>query len=103
MRRFVPVSVLMLAGSLYSTAGLADSCHGPSAPSSFPEPATATEQDILAAQQKVKQYLSDMESALKCFDAQHNDQAHNNAVDEMQRTAAKFNGVLRAYRARQNS
>jgi hypothetical protein len=82
---------------------LAESCHGPSAPTSFPEPSTATEQDILAAQQSVKQYLSDMESALKCMDAEHNDTAHNNAVDDMQKVATKFNGVLRAYKARQKA
>ena len=51
----------------------------------------------------MKQYLSDMESALKCLDAQHNDQAHNSAVDDMQKTASKFNSVLRAYKARQKA
>jgi hypothetical protein len=82
---------------------MADTCHAPSAPSNFPEPVTATEQDILAAQQSVKQYLTDMEATLKCFDAAHNDSAHNMAVDDMQKTASKFNSVLRAYRARQKA
>jgi hypothetical protein len=90
-------------GCLGATAVLADSCHGPSAPTNFPEPSTATAQDILQAQQSVKQYLSEMESAIKCMDAQHNDLAHNNAVDDMQKTATKFNGVLRAYKARQKT
>jgi len=100
MHRIVPVLVLAFMGSLGATAVFADSCHGPSAPTNFPEPSTATEQDILSAQQSVKQYLSEMELALKCMDAQHNDQAHNNAVDDMQKTASKFNSVLRAYKAR---
>jgi hypothetical protein len=51
----------------------------------------------------MKQYLSDMESALKCMDAAHNDVAHNNAIDDMQKTAAKFNTVLRAFKARQKA
>jgi hypothetical protein len=90
-------------GSLGARVVWADDCHGPSAPINFPEPSTATAQDILAAQQSVKQYLSAMEAAIKCMDAQHNDQGHNNAVDDMQKTATKFNVVLRAYKARQKA
>jgi hypothetical protein len=103
MRGIVPVLIFAAVGSLYATAGLADSCHGPSAPSAFPDPATATEQDILAAQQSVKQYLTDMESVLKCVDSAHNDRAHDAAIDDMQKTAAKFNTVLRAFKARQKA
>jgi hypothetical protein len=44
-----------------------------------------------------------MEAALKCFDAEHNDTAHNTAVDDMQKTATKFNTVLRAFKARQKT
>jgi hypothetical protein len=101
MSRLIPLLVLASAASLYSATGLADSCRGPSAPTNFPEPATATADDILAVQQSVKQYLSDMELALKCMDAAHNDHAHDLAVDDMQKTAAKYNSVLRAYKARQ--
>ena len=101
MHKIVPVLVLASMGSLGASAVLADSCHGPSAPINFPEPSTATAQDILSAQLSVKQYLSEMESALKCLDAQHNDQARNSAIDDMQKTATKFNSVLRAYKARQ--
>ena len=104
MRGIVPLLILTAAGSLYATTGLADSCHGPSAPTTFPDPSTATAEEILAAQQSVKQYLTDMESLLKCVDAAgHSDLAHNIAVEEMQRTAAKFNTVVRAYRSRQKA
>jgi hypothetical protein len=103
MRRINVCLMIAATASLYANLSLADACHGPSAPTNFPEPATATEQDILAAQQSVKQYLSDMESALKCMDAAHNDVAHNSAVDDMQKTAARFNGVLRAFKARQKA
>jgi hypothetical protein len=102
MRGIAPLLILA-AGSLYATTGLADSCHGPSAPSVFPDPSTATEQDILAAQQAVKQYLTDMESVLKCVDSVHNDSAHNAAIDDMQKIATKFNTVLRAYRSKQKA
>ena len=103
MRGIVSVLIFAAVGSLYATAGLADGCHGPSAPSAFPDPATATEQDILAAQQSVKQYLTEMESVLKCMDSAHNDSAHNAAIDDMQKTATKFNTVLRAYRSKQKA
>ncbi len=103
MPKIAPLLICTLAGSLYSVAGFADGCRGPTAPTNFPEPSTATADDILAAQQSIKQYLTDMEAALKCMDAAHNDQAHNNAVDDMQKTATKFNTVLRAYKARQKA
>jgi hypothetical protein len=103
MRGIVPLLIFAAAGSLYATTGLADSCHGPSAPSTFPDPSTATEQDILAAQQTVKQYLTEMESVLKCVDSAHNDSAHNAAIDDMQKIATKFNTVLRAYRSKQKA
>ncbi len=103
MRRTFTSSILATIVGLCACPCLADSCSGPSAPTDFPEPATATEQDILAAQQSVKQYLNDMESTLKCIDAKHNDVAHNSVVDDMQKTAAKFNSVLRAFRARQKA
>jgi hypothetical protein len=103
MRRIIPLLIFASAASVYSVTGLADSCHGPSAPTNFPEPSTATADDILAVQQSVKQYLTDMEVALKCLDAAHNDHARDLAVDDMQKTAAKYNSVLRAYKARQKS
>ena len=103
MRGIVPLLILAAVGSLYATTGLADNCHGPSVPTNFPDPSTATEQDILAAQQSVKQYLTDMETVLKCVDSAHNDSAHNTAVDDMQKIALKFNTVLRAYRSKQKA
>jgi hypothetical protein len=103
MRGIVPVLIFAAVGSSYATASLADNCHGPSAPSTFPDPTTATEQDVLAAQQSIKQYLTEMESVLKCMDSAHNVAAHDAAVDDMQRTATKFNTVVRAYRSKQKA
>ncbi len=103
MRKLIPLLILAIAGSVHSTTTPADDCHGPNAPSEFPEPSTATEQDIITAQQAVKKYLSDMESALKCMDALHNERARDMAIDDMQKIASKFNTVLRAFRARQKA
>jgi hypothetical protein len=103
MRRVVTVTLAAAVGCLCALPGVADMCQSPAPPSAFPEPSTATERDILAAQDSVKKYLTDMESVLKCMDAAHNDHARNLAVDDMQHVAAKFNTVLRAFRARQQT
>ena len=103
MRRFVWVSILVIAGNLSSMTGLANACQVPIAPANFPEPSTANAQDMLAAQQAVKHYLSDMESALKCMEAKNDDNARDSAVDDMQKTASKFNSVLHAFRAREKA
>jgi hypothetical protein len=100
MRKFLCTALLSLSGCTYALKAHAD-CHGPTAPNTFPQSATATEQEILAAQQSVKQYLSQMESVLKCLSDAHMDQSRDMAIDEMQKVAAKFNTLLRAYKARQ--
>jgi hypothetical protein len=94
-------SVVLIAGCFCAALSHADSCKGPTAPAGFPDSSTASEQDMLAAQQSVKKYLADMEDSLKCLNASHNESAYNHALDDMQKTAATFNTLLRAYRARQ--
>jgi hypothetical protein len=101
MPRVAIVAAMTIVGCLASAVSRADICHSPNAPSVFPEPATASDADIVAAQLDVKKYLSDMESSLRCMTATHDDSGYNHAVQDMQRIAATFNGVLRAYRARQ--
>jgi hypothetical protein len=103
MRRVVTGALLATVGCLCAFPGVADVCQSPAPPTAFPEPSTANERDILAAQDSVKKYLMDMETVLKCMDAAHNDRAHNLAVDDMRQVAAKFNTVLRAFRARQQT
>jgi hypothetical protein len=101
MSRVAIVAALIIAGCLCAAASQAETCQRPSVPDNFPEPATASDADIVAAQVYVKKYLADMEDSLKCLNASHNDSGYNQAVDDMRRTAASFNGLLRAYRARQ--
>ena len=103
MRRVVTVAFLATVGCLCALRAVADGCQSPAPPTAFPEPATANERDILAAQDSVKKYLSDMETVLKCMDAAHSDRARNLAIDDMRQVAAKFNTVLKAFRARQQT
>ncbi len=103
MRFMVSSLILASAGSLLSSVSLADACRGPNAPDKFPDATTASQADMVAAQQSVKQYLSDMESVLKCMESAHQGQAHDQAIEDMKKVAAKFNAVLHAYRAKQNT
>ncbi len=79
---------------------------------SIPDGATATNEDMLAGQALVKQYMAEMEAYLDCLDKDEaNDpekqspeakalhvQRHNTAVDAMESVAAKFNEQIRAYK-----
>lgn len=103
MRSIVSSLVLVAVGILSSSLSLADACRGPNAPDNFPDATTASQADMVAAQQSVKQYLSDMESVLKCMESAHQDHAHDQAVEDMKKVAAKFNAVLHAFRAKQSA
>jgi hypothetical protein len=100
MRRLI-LAVPLSVGQLTAFSCLGAVCIPPPAPRGFPSPETATEQEIATVRIAVKRYLADMENTLECFDAAHQDYAHNMAVDDMERTAAKFNALLRAFRTHQ--
>ena len=72
-------------------------CPSPKEPTGFPDAAVATDADMLAAQQTVKQYLAAMEERLKCLG--ENVSSHNSAIDQMQKVAGQFNATFRAYRS----
>jgi hypothetical protein len=103
MRLIAPVLILASVGTLLTSVSYADSCHGPNAPENFPDASSASQADMVAAQQSVKQYLTEMESVLKCMETAHQDHALDLAVQDMKKVAAKFNAVLHAYRARQGA
>jgi hypothetical protein len=103
MRLIAPVLILASVGTLPTSVANADSCRGPNAPENFPDASTANQADMVAAQQSVKQYLTEMESVLKCMETAHQDHAHDVAIEDMKKVAAKFNAVLHAYRARQGA
>lgn len=84
-------------------------CVLPPPPSKIPDGNTATEQEMLAAMQTLKQYDGDVNVYLKCleFEAKQNrvsrseqERLHNNAVDQLQRIANKFNEQVRVFKAR---
>ncbi len=100
MARTLAAMILILTGGMATTGAWAGSCESPSEPAGFPDPGRATEPEMVAAQQGVKQYLSGMEARLKCLEAAKETDRYNDAVAQMQKVAGKFNAVVRAYRTR---
>ena len=81
-----------------------------------PDGSSATEQDMLSGQKRVKAYMAEMEDYLKCLDDEsmalgdavtdeqrqlHVDR-HNAAVEAMESVANAFNEQIRAYKAVNN-
>jgi hypothetical protein len=109
-----------LVGSLLVAAGLGlgslaaqAACNYP-AEVPVPDGKTATEAEMNAAGQAVKQYMAEMEAYLACLDAEHaalppeqqtpeakslTVKRHNAAVDSMESLAARFNEQVRAYKS----
>lgn len=88
-----------------------------------PNGASATKEEMLAAQKTVKTYVADMEAYLDCIleeekaaraaiedltpevEQQREDmltKKYNAAVDEMETVAARFNTEVQAYKSRDN-
>jgi hypothetical protein len=102
-----------LLATIASGYGLAAAaCEAP-APVAMPDGATATREQMLAAQQEVRAYQAAMNEFVACIDSElqgEGEQApeefkslmvsrHNAAVTEMEGVAAAFNDQLRAFRA----
>jgi hypothetical protein len=102
-----------LLATLASGYGFAAAaCEAPS-PVAMPDGATATREQMLAAQQEVRAYQAAMNEFVACIDSElegEGEQApeefkalmvsrHNAAVTEMEGVAAAFNDQLRAFRA----
>jgi hypothetical protein len=102
---------ILLAVALAYAASLpahAD-CVLPPAPSKIPDATTANEQDMISAMQTLKEYNGDVDTYTKCleFEAKQNrlshmdeEKMHNNAVETLQKIAAKFNEQVRAFKAK---
>jgi hypothetical protein len=101
-----------LLAALSSGYGFAAAaCEAP-APVALPDGATATREQMLAAQQEVRAYQAAMNEFVACIDSElegEGEQApeefkslmvsrHNAAVTEMEGVAAAFNDQLRAFR-----
>ena len=117
------LSGLLLIG-LLSTAFAHAECIYPKAPSSIPDGATATEQEMITGMKEVKEYNAQVTAYLNCLDMEMQarldaagadapaDQVaqikaiqakrHNAAVDELEAHAARFNEQVKAFKARTN-
>jgi len=92
MMRFVSVAILCAMGS---TPVLA--CEKPKAPSSIPDGATASKEDMLAAKKAVDAFRSGMEEYLAC---EKNFANLDAAQNELAKVADLFNQQIRAFKAR---
>jgi hypothetical protein len=99
---------LALIASAFTLPAFAD-CALPTAPTKVPDGATAVEADMVAAMQTLKRYDTDVNTYVKCleFEAKQNrlsreEQArrHNQAMDSLTQTAAKFNEQVRVFKAK---
>lgn len=93
---------------LASLPAFAD-CTLPPPPSKVPNGTTASEQEMVAAMNTLKEYNGDVTVYLKCLDyevrqnrmaASVRDAKNNSAVSELQSIADKFNQQVRAFKSK---
>jgi hypothetical protein len=108
----ISAACLTLATGLLSLNAFA-ACENPSMILTLPDGATASLDEMVAAQTAVKTYMTDMETYLACLnediEATGDDAAsefktlmvtrYNTAVVELETVAAAFNQQLQAYRS----
>jgi hypothetical protein len=114
LRTTIALLALLAAGSAQAA------CIYPRAPDRVPDGKTATYEEMLAAQQAVKQFNDDINSYNACLDMEMTSyeksgqfdenrleelrvmqaKKNNAAVDEVQALADRFNEQLRIYKAR---
>ena len=92
MIRFVSVAILYAMGS---TPVLA--CERPSAPSSIPDGATASKEDMLAAKKAVDAFKSGMEEYLSC---EKSTVKKESGANELIKLADRFNAQVKAFKAK---
>ena len=119
-------SVLILAGAVVSSHAHA-TCVYPKAPDKLPDGATATKEEMIAAQKMVKAYNDDIKAYTDCLKLEHDEtikadagksdkekmtkeqreeiekvtvQKNNAAVDEAENVTARFNEQIRAFNAK---
>jgi hypothetical protein len=108
-------SLLIFALAIFVASPISAACPYPEEVL-VPEGATATNDEMVDGQTRVKQYMAEMEDYLDCLDNEEatipdkqtpeakalHVQRHNAAVDAMEKTAAKFNEEIRAYKTTNN-
>jgi hypothetical protein len=92
MKRIVPIAVLWAAAAIPAFG-----CDKPSAPTSIPDGASATKEDMLAAKKTVDAFKSEMEEYLVC---EKIGSKIESAQDELMKVADRFNVQIRAFKAK---
>ncbi len=91
----------LAAGMLLAGHAMAADCAAPPAPT-IPSGATASLDEMKAAQADMKKYMADADDFLKCLDFKHSadaDDKHNKVAEQMQKSASAFNEQLKAYKS----
>lgn len=71
MTRYPRIYASLLAlGALTAAPSAFAACTHPKAPGALPDGATATKDEMIAANQLVKQYVADMDAYLQCVDSE---------------------------------
>ena len=120
MIRTKTAACLVALATLGAVPAAYAACTYPKAPGQFPDGATATLDEMLAAQKAVKAFMADMDVYLKCVDEENPPaaagaqlteeqkkaqdaqerlrvQKHNAAVADMESVADRFNQQRKAY------
>jgi len=92
MKRIVPIAVLWAAAAVP-----AFSCERPAAPTSIPDGASASKEDMLAAKKQVDAFKSGMEEYLAC---EKSGAKKDGATAELLKVADRFNAQVKAFKAK---
>ena len=120
--RLILAAVITTGGMLYATSALAD-CSYPKEPTSAPNGATATRDEMIASKVSLDAYQKEINVYLECLDNDANERIlaagedkamvtnikqatakmHNAAIDGLQKLADEFNTQLRAFKNKEKS
>jgi len=92
MKRIVPIAVLWAAVAIPALG-----CERPSAPTSIPDGASASKEDMLAAKRAVDAFKSGMEEYLAC---EKSGAKKDGATAELLKVADRFNAQVKAFKAK---
>lgn len=92
MKRIVPIAVLWAAAMVPAFG-----CERPSAPTSIPDGASASKEDMLAAKKAVDAFKSGMEEYFTC---EKSSSKISSAQEELVKVADRFNVQVRAFKAK---
>ena len=110
-RRAVPEATVPSGGAEASASQTIGDCKPPAAPE-IPDGGSASTEQMIAGQRRMKAFVADGQAYLKCIDAVADDKdratidrnaaigEHNRMVGELERSAADFNDQLRSFKAR---